>query len=313
MQKPLLNGLKELIPPNQSANKWLAQLLGVDEATASRKFSGKTILKPEHIEKIVAHYPNLLHTLVPKKLQKEVLIGNYSYFSKPKDIETYLLKVKGVLELALSKNLKLHYFARDLPLFFFLALPAIFRFKIAMWCNTVSIENTAKAYPGLEALAETVFQLYQQVPTEEIWYKNLINNQLFQLDFYTSCGKMTPHKKKEILEAMRHVFYKARDWAIDGKKDTGSYNLSISDYALLNNGGLLKSKNQTLMLMTSLSSVFFVSTQHPQTLKSFNAEYAFHKERAISLANNNERNRYTFFKDIDNSLTNHSLITDPPA
>lgn len=311
MQESLLNGLKQLIPEHESANKWLAQLLKIDEATASRKFSGKSILKPAHIAKIVAAQPNLLNTLVPKEMQKEVLIGNYAYFTQPTDIEGYLVKVKAVLENARDNGLKLHYFARDLPLFFFLAHPVVFRFNIAVWCNNVSIENIEKPHPALESLAQTVFQLYLQIATEEIWYKNLINNQLFQLEYYSSCGKMSLAQKENILNAMRFVFSGARNWAIEGKKEPGAYDLSVSDYALLNNGGLLKNKRQTLMLMTSLSSVFFVSTQHPETLKSFNTEYAFHKERAISLAHNNERNRYNFFKDIDNRLTSPSPTAPP--
>jgi hypothetical protein len=303
MQKRLLESLKELLPKHQSPNKWLSEILGVDETTASRKFSGRLKLNADHLEQLLNAKPELLNALIPKSAENRIVTGEYVFFSDAKTIEKYLWKVKSVFELARDKGLTLHYFARDLPLLLFLAHPVIFNYKLCMWCNNMSIENLNNTNLELQALAQEVYEAYLEVNTDEIWYKHMVNNQLFQLDYYTGCGKMSGDQKKAILSAYQEIFDRTRKWATLGQKKAGKYSLGTSDYALLNNGGVLKGKGEPILLMTSLSSVFFISTNHSTTVKTFWEEFTFHKERSTPITRTNETQRFGFFNGLKSQLS----------
>lgn len=302
MQKRLLESLKKLLPEHQSPNKWLGEILGVDETTASRKFSGRLKLNVDHLGQLLNAKPELLNALIPKSTEDRILMGEYVYFSDASTIKNYLLKIRSVFELAANKGLTLHYFARDLPLLLFLAHPVIFNYKLCMWCNNMSIENLNQPHFQLQALAQEVYEAYLEINTDEIWYKNLVNNQLFQLDYYTSCGKMSAEQKQAILAAYQEIFERGLNWANAGKKSTGTYSLGISSYALLNNGGVLKGNDEPIMLMTSLSSVFFLSTNHSTTVKTFWDEFIFHKKRATTITGTNEAQRFGFFSGLDRQI-----------
>ena len=172
----------------------------------------------------------------------------------------------------------------------------------------MSITNLNKPNLELQALAQEVYEAYLEVNTDEIWYKHLVNNQLFQLDYYTNCGKMSGDQKKAILAAYQEIFERARQWATVGKKSAGNYSLGISEYALLNNGGVLKGNAAPILLMTSLSSVFFLSTNHSATLNTFWDEFTFHKGRATPITHTNETQRFSFFNSLKNNLVFKAML-----
>jgi hypothetical protein len=96
MQRRLLESLKKLLPLHQSPNKWLGEILGVDETTASRKFSGRLKINVDHLEQLLNAKPELLNALIPESLENRILTGEYVFFSDAKTIRNYLLKVKSV-------------------------------------------------------------------------------------------------------------------------------------------------------------------------------------------------------------------------
>lgn len=302
MQTSFLHQVKKALPGHISANRWLADLLGVDETTASRKFSGTVNLSTNELGLILNEMPALTSALIPQNSNGSYLFGEFTHFSSIDGVKPYLEKVRDIFKQVAAKNYKLCYFGRDLPLFHFFSNPTLFKYKVAMWCNDVSLNGMEKVDDNLFALAEEIYALYLQVESNEIWYRNILKNQIFQIRYYYSINKIEPNLLQRLIKEYITILNRVNEWCQKGAKSNSNFALSISDYATLNSGGLLMNNDTPLRLMSALSSVFFVSTRNRVAMENFFREFGFHQQQAISIAGGNERSRIEFFAQLQKTL-----------
>lgn len=306
MQTSFLLQLKDALPAHISANRWLAELLGIDETTASRKFKGSVNLSTNELGLILEKLPQLSSATLPEGTNEEFLFGEFVHFTSIDGVMPYLEKVRNTFKIAVAENYQLHYFGRDLPIFHFFSQLDLFKFKVALWCNDVSPKCISKIKNELFEVASEIYDLYLKIDSQEVWYRNILKNQMYQLQYYLSINKIESEDLKALLAGYKNIVDQVESWCKDGIKKNGRYHLGISDYATLNSGGLLCKSDTPARLMCALSSVFFVSTSNNKAMENFNREFGFHKQQAISISAENERSRFKFISQLRKTLNKAS-------
>lgn len=303
MHNSLMDELRELIPPHISLNTWITEKLDISASSASRKITGTTPFNMSEISKILAVFPNLASCLIPTSERKTLLTGQFVDFNSRTEVANYLQTIKQTLELAISKGWSLHYFGRDLPIFHFFSSPLLFKYKVSVWCNDLGPESIEIIDDRLWAMAKDIYQLYLRMDTQEIWYRNLMKNQLYQLQYHYLLDKLSAEQVEMLLTTYRELVEKMKTWCTKGEKENGSFQLHITNYTLLNNGGVLLDGKKPLLLMTSLSSVFFLSTQHLVAIDHFCRDYDFHESQGLLISKSNELERFKFAKELNKQLS----------
>lgn len=294
-QAYLFAKIQERLGKNVSVVKWLQEVLAIESSAASRKVSGITGMKVEQLLPIIEKMPGLLEDMIPGRKYQNGFMGNYSQFRTMEEVDNYL---KGIIEsfgVAVKNEAELKYFARDLPLFFFLANRELANYKFSMWTDSIVKGRIEKLNDNTFSLIQEVNALYQDLNTTEIWYDAMMVNQRAQIHWYRHLGAYDDVKRDELLAILREELDNYRGWAAKGKKRLGNFRLLFSRFSTMNNGGLMCMGSHR-NLMTALSGVFYVSSANEQLCESFERQFEAHKASSVVVSTSNALEREKVFK-----------------
>lgn len=193
-QMVFMEKLKALLPPQQGLADVLADLLQVSKDSAYRRIRGETALTLDEVLIICEQFritfeslsnPNAV-TFQFKQLKpdiesfREYLTGMYTDLERIKSFE----------------NSEIIYAAEDIPVFHHFPHKMLSSFKTYYWMRSIM---NVKAFEGTRfkaglipediiELGKKIHQVYQSIPSAEIWTDETISSTLNQIEYYWEAG-----------------------------------------------------------------------------------------------------------------------------
>lgn len=296
-----MGGLRTRIGDHESLSKWLAETLDIDISLASRKANGSVGLSLTQLEIIIDTMPLAVEDLLPKNKKNQIFVGSYSYFRSNEEIEAYLLSIIKNFEFAHQAGAHLKYFARDLPLFYFFLNKELARFKFSMWTDQLRHSGLQSFNANIFSLCDEIAALYKSLHTTEMWNKEVMRNQREQINWYYGLQVITTAERDHMISTLGEVLVNYKEWAKEGKKEEGKFDLYVTSFNTMNSGGLL-SIGKHKQLMTALSGVFFISSANASLSNSFDDQFNQQRSAATLLTECNALPRAEFFRSMEDNL-----------
>ncbi|MEO7308132.1 MAG: hypothetical protein ABIR78_14825 [Ferruginibacter sp.] len=200
--------IKSLLPPNTSFVDAIADLLNISNDSAYRRIRADKPISFEELQKLCVHYKVSLDQFL--NLQSDAFIftgklGNEVNFV----FENWLQEVLRQYSIISSFEKKHIYFLlKDLPFNVHFEIPELAAFKCFVWMRCFSGYQVDKGikfsfdYPGFEehnAIGQKIVNVYNTIPTTEIWNTEGINTTIQQIEYYHEAGGLVSRDQALIL------------------------------------------------------------------------------------------------------------------
>ena len=195
-QQYLFERIREVVPPEKSLVSVIAEVLHLSEDSTYRRLRGETPLVLEEVRELCKHFrislDQLLQISSHSTLFETIRIHNTAY-----TFEAFLTDLVKRLE-AVNRIPEKHvyYLTKDIPLFHHFVFRPLFAFRYFFWMKSilqhpdfVNTTFTLDCLPAsVESLGQKILQLYNQIPSTEIWNTECVNSIILQLEFYREVG-----------------------------------------------------------------------------------------------------------------------------
>jgi hypothetical protein len=211
-----------------------------------------------------------------------------------------------------SKELKLIFAAKDIPVFNYFRFPELAAFKLFVWSKSIIKDPQYEHLPyspdalPKEILAESAkaWQLYSSIPTTEIWSDELINGTLKQIEFYHECEYFAQgNLAAQLYESLLLLIEGIRKEAAEGKKsEGGAFHLYQNEILIPDNTIFANIHNQRVVFINY--NTMDLLTTHQESFCEKTEVYMnnlIKNSALISATAEKERNR--FFNKIEEKIT----------
>ena len=200
--------LKTQLPPHLSMVDEIAGLLGISNDSAYRRIRGEKPIDLEEARKLCVHFKVSLDQLMHLKSDAFIFTGNLNA-STEHAFEEWLTNLQKQLELMCSfKKKHIYFLVKDIPPFLHFQIPELACFKFFLWMKSILHYESFKGVrfsiddpryqPYLEP-SRRVIELYNRIPTTEIWNVESINSTLRQIDFLNQAGAFVKREEVKLL------------------------------------------------------------------------------------------------------------------
>jgi transcriptional regulator with XRE-family HTH domain len=192
LQQHFFQMIKSNMPPGSSAIDEIAQVLNVSVDSVYRRMRGEKTISLEELYKLSSHYKISLDQLMNLQTGAFMFRGNFLN-NKTFRFDDYLKgMVRDLSYINSFKNAEIFYLCKDLPIFDHFSFREIAAFKYFFWMKTIfhfpEFEQRRFSFDAysdeLNSLGEKVLELYNQIPSTELWNVENINIAIRQIEFY---------------------------------------------------------------------------------------------------------------------------------
>jgi len=201
-QQYLFDRIKELIPGETSLVTAVSEVLHISEDSSYRRIRGETPIVLDELKELCAAFhlsiDQLLQVSNNSTLFETIRIHNASY-----TFEAFLTDI--VKRLALvnkSEEKHLYYLSKDIPLFYHFLFKPLFAFRYFFWMKSILQHpsfihqqfSTDCLPPSVEACGKKILEIYNQIPSTEIWNTECINAIILQIEYYREVGFLSSNE-----------------------------------------------------------------------------------------------------------------------
>jgi hypothetical protein len=313
VQTEFINKLKDSLPQNLSLADELSDLLEVSSDSAYRRIRGETALSIDEVVKICKHY-KIPFTPVSEENPNTITFGIRPLNNNKQAFENYLTDLRNDLKkITHFEDAQIIYAAEDIPIFHHFCFDELTAFKYFYWNKEIlntpftdgkKFDATLIPKEWIK-IGREIIELYNKIPSIEIWSEDTINGTLKQVEFFWDSGLF--QNKEDALLITEQIEQMIKHLNKQGELQTkfvheneipkhqNNYSLYRSDVTIGNNCILVKMGNiqatylayHTLNFMTSTSASF--SSQTEKWLKNL-------IKKATLISGTSEKYRYQFFK-----------------
>jgi hypothetical protein len=277
-QQLFFNHIKSKLPVHLSLVDEVAELLSISNDSAYRRIRGEKPIGLDEIQMLCNKYQVSLDQLLQIQTNTVIFSGN-KVDSIEFDFNKYLQDIARNLQLFKTlTNPKLYFYNKDIPIFHFMQFPELSAFKFFFWKRTLMsyAELSRQQFHGEEPDHETadtakkIINLYNQIPSTEIWNEESVHTTIRQIEFYRQSNVFA---NKHILlkvylqleELLNHIELEAEA----GKKflfnetisaNAAPYDLYINECLLGDNTIYVKSDNAQITFLNH-NGLNFMGTQ----------------------------------------------------
>ncbi len=313
IQKQLFGFIKTKTADNGLLAEEIAKLLEISTDSAYRRINGQKTIQLDELYKLCVHYGISLDELM--NLQKGTIMFQGQYIdSKNFRFEEYMTSLMHNMAFINShKEKEFYYICKDLPIFHHFHFKEIAAFKWFFWLKTyfqfpefANKKFKVDDYPEeLFALDKKVLQLYNQIPSIEIWNIETMNIIFRQVEFYRD-GQVfesdrdalrlyeTVEKLWDHLEEQAALGYKFAHGDPE-KKPISDYKMYFNEVLLGDNNLFMILDGQKLSYMTHTTINFMMTRDIP-----FNENMYKHiqnlMKRSTLISSVSEKERSRFFR-----------------
>ena len=213
-QQYLFERIKELIPGDTSLVTAVSEILHISEDSSYRRIRGETPLVLEELKELCVTFhlslDQLLQVTTNSTLFETIRINNASY-----TFEVFLTDIVKRLSLVNKSDQKhLYYLSKDIPLFYHFLFKPLFAFRYFFWMKSILQHPSFMQQqfsldclpPAVEESGKKILELYNQIPSTEIWNTECINAIILQIEYYREVGFLPSTKVVgEIYDALEQT------------------------------------------------------------------------------------------------------------
>ena len=266
--------LERQLPPGDSLPKWLSTHLKLSDSNVYRRIKGDSALQLDELLTICAKLPEAALYVAELIPNHNLSVVQLQSFDNQTSFKNYLRNIIKLFNTAKkANNFRFRYVARDLPLFYFFSNPATLQYKFNQWTGQ---SNPETLDDETNTLAQDLWQLYLNVPSEEIWYSYAFQAQSDQLQLDLKNELLWPQQEAVLKRYFKILEDQQIEWGqFTFKAKGGSLSLQICNAMHMNNGALIEFGNQKVFLSSIMGVHYFHSTK-PELINTFNQQWHMH-------------------------------------
>lgn len=313
IQKQIFQFIKTKLPAEASAADEVAKLLGISNDSAYRRMRGEKLITFEELFILCTNYKISLDQLMNIQNGSFLFQGNFvnphSY-----SFEQYLTSVMNTLAYFNSfKKKTMFYSCKDMPIFHHFHFRDIAAFKWFFWLKTfIQFPEFANRkfrfsdYPdSLFEIDQKVLELYNAIPSIEIWNIESMNIFIRQIEFcrdseiiesdedihrlYSALEKTWDHLEDQAAEGHK---FSVND---PGKKPLGEYKVYFNE-VLLGDNSLLAVIDNTKVAVLTHSSFNYMMTRDVAFTENIYTHFQNQMKRSTLISEVSEKERGRFFR-----------------
>mgnify|MGYP000175622925 CR=1 FL=1 len=200
--------IKSMLPPHVSFVDEIANLLNISNDSAYRRIRADKPISFEELQKLCVHYKISLDQFLNLQNDSFIFFGKI-YRDSGFGFEDWLGEVLKQYTIISSFEKKHIYFLlKDLPFNLHFLIPELTAFKCFVWMKFFSDYDPAKEtkfsfnYPGFEkhnAIGQKIVDVYNTIPTTELWNTEAINTTIRQIEYYYESGNVVSRDQAAVL------------------------------------------------------------------------------------------------------------------
>jgi len=334
IQDQLFDRILQQYNKRSEAVDHLCKLLSVGKDAVYRRLRGESLISPDEIEVLARHY----HLSIDRFIFKEQEQVRFTYSSLNQQVRTFDQYLEEILEQMMNflhlPEQHFYYCTKDIPIFTYMYFPELIRFKLYIWGWTTFgfefLENKPfhfdlVPYPTLK-LAEQIAEVYNQMPSTELWNLSLVENTLHQIEYLATIGQFQdPEDALTVCDALGKMVLHCRNMAEAGSKGNpgGALPAKRENFHLYHNE--LVSTNNIILVESDTIQGLFTVFGNPNFLFTTDEQLLAHTKQWLekliaksnSLSRENKRQREWFFNRLDRRIAHtrnrlESQLEDPP-
>ncbi len=319
-QQSFFQHIKGKLPPHISIVDDVAELLNISNDSAYRRIRADKPISFEELQKLCVHYKVSLDQFLNLQSDAFIFTGeldndiNFGF-------ENWLEEVLQQYKIVSSFEKKHIYFLlKDLPFNVHFEMPELAAFKCFVWMRSFTGYQAKKGekfsfdYPGFKehnAIAQKIVDVYNTIPTTEIWNTECISTTIQQIEYYYEAGGLVSKEQAMILfDKVEHLVNHIEKEAEVGLKfRIGQQPNSASVAYRLFNNELILGDNTILAELGDIKVTFlnhsfmhFISTKDEAFNKAMFNNLNNLMQKATLISSNDERQRILFFKRLRDEI-----------
>ncbi len=314
VQVLLFQELKSRLPQHLSMVDEVASLLGISNDSAYRRIRGEKPMDLEETHKLCSHFKISMDQLLSLQNDAYVFTGRLNIDGGEDSFDAWLKEIEYNLQVVNSFSKKhLFYSLKDIPPFVQFLVPELTAFKCFSWMKSmfdaaslkgVKFSLDDKRYDKYIAIGKKITQMYNQVPTTEIWHPEIHNILLSQINFCAEAG-FFQHKAdirtlyEKVEELVNHIERQAElgvKFSIDENPgpDAASYKMFVNEIVLGDNTVIAELGDMQVTFLNH-SVLYFVETRDAHFNKAISIHMQNLIKRGTMISTSGEKERIKFF------------------
>lgn len=315
VQQEFITKLKDTLPANKSLVDELSDVLSLSTDSAYRRIRGETALTIDEVSRLCAHYRIPFDHFAQGDSGKSSVTFQYTHLSSDyKKFEEYLSGLIMHMDIIKKTEPKeIIWCAEDVPIFHHFRFPKLSAFKLFYWSKSIlnapeyddkKFEAHILPESSLEKVKK-IYDLYQKIPSIEIWTEDTLNSTLKQVEYYSESGLFeTVQDAKDILNEVEAMIRSLERQAakcvkfsgdVPGPGDDVEFKLYFSDLMVGNN---------CILITAGSSRVCYLSINTFNSMATTNSAFNDENERWVRniirksalISGVSEKQRMKFFK-----------------
>jgi hypothetical protein len=311
IQQLFFNYIKSKIAPHLSFVDEIAALLNISHDSAYRRIRGEKEIGLAEVKRLCNQYKISLDQLLQIQSGTFIFFGNF-IDSTSFGFNAYLQQIATKLQFFTSlDDVHLYYFNKDIPFFYMMQFPELIAFKFFFWKRTfLGVPEFAKRkFSEADVDSENaqsikkIVEVYNKIPTTEIWNENVIHVTLGQIEYYRQSDIFEDPKilKKiylQLIELLNHLERQAET----GKKilygqpvesNAGQYELYANDCLVGDNTIFVNSESRQITFLNHTSINYAGTEDKLFCTETFERlKNIIRKSTHISVVGEKERSRF---------------------
>jgi hypothetical protein len=315
VQQEFITRLKDALPANKSLVDELSDILKVSNDSAYRRIRGETALTIDEVSRLCAYYRIPFDHFAQAESGKSSVTFQYSHLSSDFNrFEEYLSSLIEQMEIVKKTEPKeIIWCAEDVPIFHHFRFPKLSAFKLFYWSKSIlaapeyeNLKFKASLMPStaLEKVKK-IYDLYQKIPSIEIWTEDTLNSTLKQVEYYAESGSFeTAEDAKEILNEIDLMIRSIERQATKSIKFTGEVPASGDNVEFKLYFSDLMVGTNSILITAGSSKVCYLSINTFNSMATTNAGFNDENDRWVRniirkstlISGVSEKQRMKFFK-----------------
>ncbi len=320
LQQMIFNIVKSKIGPQMSAAEEIAKVLNISTDSAYRRMRNEKNISLDELYKLCTYYHISLDQLMNIQSGAFLFYGNL-VDSKTFRFDAYLKSVIKDLNYFNSFREKaMYYLCKDMPIFHHFHFREIAAFKRFFWLKTYLQFPEFKHrkfrfedYPQEMFLEEQkVLDLYNQLPSVELWNVESLNIIIRQIEYYRTSGVFesdkdafvlyeTTEKLIDHLEQQAACGYKFK-YDDKSRQALGEFKMYFNEVFLGDNNILVVLDGVKTTMITH-STINYMATRDPVFTENMYKHITNLMKRSTLISSVSERERSRFFRILKEKIS----------
>ncbi len=308
----LFQRIRETLPDEASLADAVAGVLHLSIDSVYRRIRGETPLVLEETKLLCEHFAISLDSLISAR-PGAVLFYTERLHAEHFSFTEYLAGIRDQLKkLEQAPKKEIIYVSKDLPLFHNFSDEPLFAFHYFFWMKSILRHPDFEGQnfspdcltDEIRSLGAEILDLYNRIPSTEVWNTECINSIIFQLEYYREAGYFnSAADAMQVYESVLHVIAHIREQAEQGSKflpgrHSGVYPDNLKFFynrITLGDNTILAVAGEQVLAYVNYDVINYMTTTDQQFCRDMMAEVRSLIRRSTMISHSGEKQRNIFF------------------